>query len=225
MAELLEFVGIVDESSWRKWAKNNHPDKGGDESKFKVVQEAYDRLIKSKSNSTSTTSTSNSYANTKSKSKSTSAKRNGGNGGNGSENPTTDYYKFFENMNKHTTHKSGYCYHLDFLYYCPQRSQENSNFCADHHAIYCHKLIEKTSIDYKTLKTVKSYRQCANKRRGDDIYCTIHSSKEKPNKKPLPPVRQCNAIIKDKKGNNKQCGKRSREDYCFLHRNRTSYQS
>lgn len=42
---LLEFVGIRDKATWHAWAKVNHPDKGGDGDKFRMVKDAYEELL------------------------------------------------------------------------------------------------------------------------------------------------------------------------------------
>lgn len=46
--KLLSGGNIVDKSSFRKWALENHPDKGGDQAKFQEMSDCYDKKLKPK---------------------------------------------------------------------------------------------------------------------------------------------------------------------------------
>lgn len=56
MSDLLDFLGITDENTWRQWVLKNHPDKGGDNDKFVKVKAAWEnRQLQSKTNPNSNT--------------------------------------------------------------------------------------------------------------------------------------------------------------------------
>lgn len=115
MAELLEYLDIVDRQSWRAWMLENHPDKGGNNDKFVLVKAAYDKVDTDPASTTTTTTTA-------------------------TTTPSTAATAFaFMNL---FPKKRVSCYNRSWLCYCPTKATVKGMFCEKHSISNCHRLVD-----------------------------------------------------------------------------------